>query len=147
MIQYRRQTLITAFSLLEKIVVYKNKRSCFLWVRRLARQPFPRVPLKFNECDSVISNTKQGNFKRPLHKEICLNISAKKFPYVPLYYYIHGVHLDKPSEGYALTEAKHRFSGKRRALSNPLKGISVQIIFCSQRIDLKRENSVKIRTL
>ena len=59
------------------------------------------------------------------------------FPYVPLYYYIHGVHLDEPPEGYALTEVKHRFSGKRRAPSNPLKATSVQIIFCSQRIDLK----------
>ena len=77
----------------------------------------------------------------------CLNKNDTMFPFCPVYYYFHGLHLDKLSE-YALTEVKHRFSRKRWALSNSLKAISVQITFviaAAKEIDLKPWNSVKIR--
>ena len=124
-LQYRRQTLITVFalSLLTLVLFYESKGSYFRSVCRLVTQAFPRVHRSSNQRDSIISNTKQGKFKRQLHKEKCLNKNGKMFPCCLVYYYFHGLQLDKLSE-YALTEVKHRFSGKRRALSNSLKAIS-----------------------
>ena len=70
-----------------------------------------------------------------LHCRICIVVS-KKFSQQKRQNvssspvdYIYGVHLDKLSE-YALTDVKHRLSGKHRALPNSLKDIGVQIIFC-----------------
>lgn len=48
------------------------------------------------------------------------------FPCCPVYFYFLGLHLDKLLE-YALTEAKHRFSGKRPA----------NVIAAAKGIDLK----------
>ena len=88
------------------------------------KQAFPRVHRTSNQRDSIISNTKQRKFKRPLLKEIALTKLARCFPAVPsTVTSFDYVHLDKLLE-YALTEVTHRFCGKRRALSNFLKAIS-----------------------
>ena len=108
-LQYRRQTLITVFalSLLTLLLFYESKRPCFQWVCRLVTQPFPRgwlllfyeskgpyfqwvcLPVKqafprvhrtANQRDSIISNTKQRKFKRPLHKEIASTKMTRCFP-------------------------------------------------------------------
>ena len=70
----------------------------------------------------IISNTKQRKFKT-IAQGNCHNKNGKMFPCCPVYYYFHGLQLDKLSE-YALTEVKHRFSGKRRVLSTSLQAIS-----------------------
>ena len=131
-LQYRRKTLIIVFalSLLTLLLFYESKRPYFQWVCRLVTQAFPRVHRTSNQRDSLTSNTKQGNFKRPLPQGNCLNKNGKMFPCCPVCYYIHTVHLDKLSQ-YALTEVKHRFSNSfSKTRSNSLKPVSVQIIFC-----------------
>ena len=122
-LQYIRQTLITVFalSLITLLLFYWKQRTLF-------SMGLPQFTMA------------QGN---------CFNKNGKTFRYCPVYHNIHRVHLDKPSECAALKEVKHRFSGKRRTLSNSLKAISVQIIFvtaAAKGMALKRGNSVKIRT-
>ena len=113
---------VFALSLLTLLLFYESKGPYFPWVCRLVTPAFPRVHRTSNKRDSIISNTKQRKFKKTIAQGNCRNKNGKMFPYCPVYCYFLGLHLDKLSE-YAQTEVKHRFSGKRGALSNSLKAI------------------------
>ena len=87
-----------------------------------------KLLLASNQCDSVISNTKHGNHKRPLRKEMISAKKRRKFSTITstimsLEYVLINCWI-------APTEAKHPLSSKRQALSNSLKATPVQISFC-----------------
>lgn len=77
------------------------------------------IPLTPNQHDSNISNTNQGNHKRPLHQEIASAKTAKRFPTVPCTV----MSINKLLKYALYTEAKHRVSGKRQAPPNSLKAM------------------------
>lgn len=86
-----------------------------------------KILLTSNQCDSVISNTKQENHKRPLLKEMISAKNGKTFSTImstimSLEYILINWRI-------ALSEVKHPLLGKRQALSNSLNAALVHISF------------------